>query len=400
MTKQMLSKKGGLIFMLKKYNLDFTSLKKLDFKLLTTLVLLTSFGIINIYLCTKGGVFNDPFLFTRKQLTWFFISLISICLFLTFDYRVIYQYVPIIYWITIALLIAVWIPGIGININGERGWIDLKISLLQPSEVAKFSIILMLSKLLDDMNCHINNRDNFRKILLYVSLPVGLILIQKDMGMTMVCFFIILGMMYIAGLDEKIILGGFSILVLAIALLWNSGLILQHQKDRILEFLNTNNNTTGKGYQLDQGLISIGSGGLLGYSLSLDPEVSPEYAGTHVPEVQTDFIFTAIAEQWGFIGSLFLLFLYAILIIQILKIAKKAQDRFGEFICVGMASYILFAVTQNIGMTLELLPITGITLPFISYGGSSLFTTMISMALILNIEIGTKKLTFSKSNII
>lgn len=386
--------------MLKKYKLDFTSLKKLDFKLLTTLVMLTSFGIINIYLCTKGGGFNDPYLFTKKQLIWFFISLISMCLFLTFDYRVIYQYVPIIYWITIALLIAVWIPGIGATINGERGWIDLKISLLQPSEVAKFSIILMLSKLFDDMNCHINNWDNFMRILLYVSLPMGLILIQKDMGMTMVCFFIILGMMYIAGLDLKIILGGFSTLVLVIALLWNSGLIFQHQKDRILEFLNTNSNTTGNGYQLYQGLISIGSGGLFGHSLSLNPEVSSGYAGTHVPEVQTDFIFTAIAEQWGFIGAFFLLFLYGILIIQILKIAKKARDKFGEFICVGMASYILFATTQNIGMTLELLPITGITLPFISYGGSSLFTTMISMALILNIEISAKKLTFIKSNII
>lgn len=386
--------------MLKKYKLDFTLLKKLDFKLLTTLVILTSFGIINIYLCTKGGGVNDPFLLTKKQLIWFFISLISMCLFLTFDYRVIYQYVPIIYWITIALLIAVWIPGIGATIKGERGWIDLKIFLLQPSEVAKFSIILMLAKLFDEMDCHINNWDNFRKILLYVALPMGLILIQKDMGMTMVCFFIILGMMYIAGLDEKIILGGFSILVLAIALLWNSGLIFQHQKDRILEFLNTNSNTSGNGYQLDQGLISIGSGGLFGYSLSLNPEVSQGYAATHVPVVESDFIFTAIAEQWGFIGAFILLFIYGILIIQILKIAKKARDKFGEFICVGMASYILFATTQNIGMTLGLLPITGITLPFISYGGSSLFTTMISIALILNIEIGTKRLVFSKSNII
>ncbi|MBN1053687.1 rod shape-determining protein RodA [Clostridium botulinum] len=385
--------------MLKKYKLNFISLKKLDFKLLITLVTLISFGIINIYLCTKGGVFNDPFLFTKKQLIWFFISLISMYLFLTFDYRIIYGYVPIIYWITIVLLIAVWIPGIGTTIKGERGWIDLKFFLLQPSEVAKFSIILMLAKLLYDINCNINNWGNFRKIFLYVALPMGLILIQKDMGMTMVCFFIILGMMYIAGLDAKIILGGFATLVLTIALLWNSGLIFQHQKDRIIEFLNANSNTTGKGYQLYQGLISIGSGGLFGYSLSLDPEVSPGYAGTNVPEVQTDFIFTAIAEQWGFIGALFLLFLYGLLIIQILKIARKARDKFGEFICVGMASYILFATTQNIGMTLGLLPITGITLPFISYGGSSLFTTMISIALILNIEIGTKKLAFNKSNI-
>ena len=386
--------------MIKKCGLDFTSVKKLDFKLLITLVALTLFGIINIYLCTKGGDVYEPFLYTKKQLIWFIISLISMYLFLTFDYRIIYDYVPTIYWITIGLLIVVWVPGIGTTINGARGWIDLRVSLLQPSEVAKFSIILMLGKLLDDMDCNINNVENLRKILFYVALPMGLILIQKDMGMTMVCFFIILGMMYIAGLDMKIILGGFATLIFTIVLLWNSGLIFQHQKDRIMEFLNASSDTAGKGYQLYQGLISIGSGGLFGDRLLVDPEVSPGYAGINVPEVQTDFIFTAIAEQWGFIGASFLLFLYGILIIQILKIAKKSRDKFGQFICVGIASYILFAITQNIGMTLGLLPITGITLPFISYGGSSLLTTMISMALIFNIEISTKKLNFSKSNII
>jgi len=384
--------------MVKKYNLDFRLLKEMDFKLLITLIILTLFGVINIYLCTKGGVFNDPFLFAKKQLIWFFISLVSVYLVLTFDYKIIYGYVPIIYWITIALLIAVWIPGIGTTINGERGWIDLKISLLQPSEVAKFAIILILSKLLEDMDCDINDWKNFGKVSLYAALIMGLILVQKDMGMTMVCFFIILGMVYIAGLNVKVILGGFIAIIFAIVVLWNSGLIFQHQKDRIMEFLNTDSNITGQGYQLSQGMISIGSGGVFGDSVSLDPETNTGYAGTHVPEIQTDFIFTTIAEQWGFIGSAFLLFLYGLLIIQILKIARKARDKFGELICVGMASYILFAVTQNIGMTLRLLPITGITLPFISYGGSSLWTTMISMALILNIEMRTKKLTFSKSN--
>jgi len=385
--------------MLKKYNLDFRLLKEVNFKLLITLIVITLFGIINIYLCTKGGVFNDPFLFAKKQLIWFFISLVSIYLILTFDYKVIYGYVPIVYWVTIALLIAVWIPGIGETINGERGWINLRISLLQPSEVAKFSIILILAKLLEDMDCDINNIKNFSKVSFYVALIMGLILIQKDMGMTMVCFFIILGMVYIAGLNVKVILGGFATIVLAIVILWNSGLIFQHQKDRITAFLNTDNDITGQGYQLSQGMISIGSGGLFGYSLSLDPDESPGYAGTHVPEIQTDFIFTAIAEQWGLIGCLFLLFLYGLLIIEILKIARKARDKFGELICVGMASYILFAITQNIGMTLRLLPITGITLPFISYGGSSLWTTMISMALILNVDMRTKKLTFSKLNL-
>lgn len=376
--------------MLKKYTIDF--------KLLTNILAIALFGIVNIYLCTKGSDVTDPFMFTKKQLVWLLISLVSMYIILIFDYRVIYSYVPVVYWITIALLIAVWIPGIGAKINGERGWLNLRVFYLQPSEIAKFAIILVMAKLLEDMECKINDVNNLFKIACYVSLPMGLILIQKDMGMTMVCFFIILGIVYIAGLDKKIILGGVSILALSILILWNSGLIFEHQKDRIIEFLNADNDITGQGYQLFQGIISIGSGGFHGNNLSFNPKVSPGYAGSHVPEVQTDFIFTSVAEHWGFLGSVVLLILYGVLVMQILNIAKRARNKFGELICVGIASYILFAVTQNIGMTLRILPITGITLPFVSYGGSSLWTTMISMALVLNIELQTRKSMFGKSH--
>ena len=383
--------------MFNEHNTKSDFLKYLNFKLLVNLIVIVLFGILNIYLCTNVNYPDHPFIFAKKQLIWFGISLISMYLILKYDYRIIYRYVPIIYWGTVILLIAVWIPGIGAKINGARGWINLKVFMLQPAEIAKFSIMLMLSKLINDMEGKINNVKNLAKIAIYLAIPMFLILIQKDMGMTMVCFFVALGILFIAGLDLKIIFWGFASLISIIVILWNTNLILKHQKDRILEFISSESDVTGQGYQLAQGIIGIGSGGIFGNELSLKAAESSSYTATHVPEIQTDFIFTSIAEQWGFIGGVFLILLYVLLILQILKIAKRSPDKFGEFVCVGLASYILFAITQNIGMTLKMLPITGITLPFISYGGSSLWTSLIAMALILNIDLTRKKSIFAKS---
>ena len=352
------------------------------------------FGILNIYLATKGS--STPFFFAKKQLIWFCISLVVIYFLLAVDYRIIYRYVPIFYWLAIVLLIAVWIPGIGITVNGARGWINLGVMKLQPAEVAKFAIILSLAKHLDEIDCQVNNIKNLFKIAMLVLLPVALILIQPDMGMAMVCFFIVLGMLFIAGLDKRIIYGGFCALLVGVLVLWNSGLILPHQKARILSFVSTDmDDSSGNGYQLSQSLIGIGSGGLKGSSsISLSPTVSPGYAGTHVPEIQTDFIFAAIGEQWGLAGAVFLLFLYGVLIVRMVTIARMSDDRFGSLVCIGMVSYFLFAITQNIGMTIGLLPITGITFPLVSYGGSSLLTTSVAVGLVLNIGMRRRKIHF------
>ncbi|MGG7176787.1 rod shape-determining protein RodA [Clostridium paraputrificum] len=381
--------------LLSRYKLDFRLIREIDKALLFSTIGLILFGILNIYLSTKGGVFETlgPYYFAKKQLIWFFVSMVALYFFVAIDYTIIYRYVPIFYWGSVALLVAVWIPGIGKTVNGARGWINIGMTL-QPAELAKFAIILMLAKLLDDMDCEINNIKNLTKLAIYCLIPVGLIVIQPDMGMTMVCFFIILGMLFIAGLDKRIIGGGFLILFVAVVVLWNSGLILPHQKARIVSFMNPEADDSANGYQLNQALVGIGSGGLIGTKPSMDPDVSPGYAGTHVPEVQTDFIFSAIAEQWGLVGALFLLFLYGVLITKMVNIARRAKDRFGSLICIGMVSYFLFAITQNIGMTIGLIPITGITLPLVSYGGSSLLTTTMAVALVLNIGMRKKKIHF------
>lgn len=377
-----------------KYKLDFRLMRDIDKWLLFAMISIILFGVLNIYLATKGS--TAPFYYAKKQIIWFFVSMVVIYFLLAIDYRIVYRYVPVFYWFSIVLLIAVWLPGIGITVNGARGWINLGVMKLQPAEVAKFAIILMLAKQLDEIDCEVNNIKNLFKLGIYVMIPVGLILIQPDMGMSMVCFFIVLGMLFIAGLDKRIIYGGFCAILVGVLVLWNSGLILPHQKARILSFVSADtDDSSGNGYQLSQSLIGIGSGGLVGSSTpTLDPTVSPGYAGTHVPEIQTDFIFAAVAEQWGLLGAVFLLTLYGILIVRMIVIARQSKDRFASLVCIGMVSYFLFAITQNIGMTIGLLPITGITLPLVSYGGSSLLTTSVAVALVLNIGMRKRKIHF------
>ena len=377
---------------LSRYKLDFKLIREIDKGLLFSAIALMLYGMFNIYLCTKGDA--APFFFVKKQFMWFIISMVALYFLVAVDYSVIYRYVPIFYWGSVILLLCVWIPGIGVKVNGARGWINIGISNLQPAELAKFGIILMVAKLLEEMDYEVNNLRNIIKIGIYCMIPVSLILIQPDMGMTMVCFFIVLGMLFIAGLNRRIIIGGFSALLIGVVVLWNSGLILPHQKARITAFMNPETDTSAQGYQLNQSLIGIGSGGVVGTRPSLDPEVSPGYAGTHVPEIQTDFIFAAIGEQWGFLGAMLLLLLYGILITKMINIARKAKDRFASLVCIGLVSYFLFAITQNIGMTIGLIPITGITLPLISYGGSSLLTTTMAVGLVLNIGMRKKKIHF------
>ena len=377
--------------MFKQLKLDIRLIREIDKTILVSTILLILYGTLNIYLCTKGsyGLF-----YPKKQITYFVLAIIALYVFITIDYTIILNYVPIFYWGTVILLLVGLIPGIGAVVNGARGWIRIGGQSIQPSEFAKLGIILMLAKKLDDMDGKINDVKNFFILVFYAAVPVVFILNQPDMGMSMVCFFIVLGIFYTIGLDIKIIGGGLMCGVLAIILVWNSGIIQPYQKARFTGFLNPAADDAKTGYHLTQSLIGIGSGGILGSRPSLNIDGSVGYAAQNVPEVETDFIFSAISEQYGFLGAMVLLTLYGFLIYKMISIARTSKDIFGSVVCVGIISYFLFAITQNIGMTIGLLPITGITLPLISFGGSSLLTTVISIALVINIGMRRKKIYF------
>jgi len=381
---------GDVLF--KQLKMDVRLIKEIDKTALISLILLILYGILNIYLCTKG--MDNGAQFVRKQVYAFILSLLVLYIFMAVDYTIICDYVPIFYWGSVILLLAAMIPGIGIVVNGARGWIGFGSFQVQPAEFAKIGIILMLAKRLDEMDGKINDVKNFFILVFYAAVPVLIIVRQPDMGMSMVCFFIVLGIFFVMGLDIKIIGGGLMCLVLLISIVWNSGLIEPYQKARFTGFLDPAADDAKTGYHLIQSEIAIGSGGILGSRPSLKNDKSTGYAAQNVPEVQTDFIFAAISEQWGFLGATLLIVLYGFLIYKMISIARTSKDIFGSVICVGIVSYFLFAIFQNIGMTIGLMPITGITLPLISYGGSSLLTTVVSVGLVINVGMRRKKIHF------
>ncbi len=376
--------------MLGKLKLDLKILKELDFTLLLASIMTVLFGCLNIYLATKGS--PETLNSFKKQLLFLGLSIVVIYFMLLIDYIMLKNY-ALIFYILSTLLLAVT-PFLGKTINGATGWIRIGGFSMQPSELAKIAIIILVAKKLEDMDGKINDVKNFFILAAYIIVPVLFIVKQPDMGMTMVCFFSVLGMFFIAGLDMRIIGGGLLSLVVAIVIVWNSGLIHTYQKARLTSFLNPEADELNTGLQLTQSMIGIGSGGVFGTGADLNINATTGYVAQNVPEKQTDFIFAVVGEHWGTLGAIFLLTLYGIIIYRMLVISRTSKDLLGKMICVGFASYFLFAILQNIGMTIGLMPITGITLPLVSSGGSSLLTTMMSIGLVLNIGMRKKKINF------
>lgn len=372
--------------MLNKLKLDMKLLKELDFGLLITSVIIVLYGIANIFLVTK----NIPnATFTKKQLIVLAVSLVVLYLILLVDYTIVKGFVGLFYWSTILMLL--YTKFFGRVINGARGWIFIGSFSIQPAELAKIAIIFMFAKKLEDMDGKINDFKNFLILCLYAAIPMILILKQPDMGMTMVCFFTVLGVMFIAGLDKKVIIGGLMTVVTSIVVLWNSSLMKPYWKKRLTTFLDPDAYELGDGLQLKNSMIAIGSGGVFGGKI-MSSGVS--YASVFVPEIQTDMIFSGIAENWGIIGAMLLLFLYGVVVYKMVNIAKNSKDIFGSIVAGGFVATLLFSILQNIGMTIGIMPITGITLPFVSYGGSSLLTNFMVLGLILNIGMRKKKINF------
>lgn len=375
--------------LLHNFKFDFKKFKELDKWMLFSIICIVSFGIINIYLATKAhyGIF-----YPRKQFIFFMLSLVLLYFVLAVNYNAIKGFTRMFYWGSIALLVLVLL--IGKTVNGAQGWIDLGVISLQPAEIAKMATIMMMGVKLEELEGNINTIKNFFILGIYAIIPAALIVIQPDMGMTMVLFFMVLGVYFIGGLDKKVILYGIGGILVAIVVLWNSGLIQDYQKARITSFRNPEADTSDSGYHLRQSLIGIGSGGFFGEHNSLANDKTGGYASQYVPEVETDFIFAQIGEQWGTVGAITLLTLYGILISRMISIAKGAKEYFGKCVAIGMVAYFLFAIWQNIGMTIGLMPITGITLPLVSYGGSSLLTTILSLGIVLNIGMNKNKIRF------
>ncbi|MBP7805875.1 MAG: rod shape-determining protein RodA [Candidatus Planktophila sp.] len=301
------------------------------------------------------------------------------------DYRLLRAYTPIVWGLGVLGLIIVLIPGLGAEINGARAWIALPGGFqIQPAELAKISIIVGMSMILSERT-HDSNEPNSRDVLqslVIAGIPVLLILIQPDMGTVFIISAAVVTIIAVSGASSRWVVALLLIAIIGAFGATKAGVINSYQVNRLQSFVNPNADSLGSGYQLRQARITVGSGGLFGTGLFDGPQTS----GRFVPEQQTDFIFTVAGEQLGFVGSAGIVLLYLIILMRAFAIARRTNDPYGRLVATGVTAWFAFQIFENIGMTLGLMPMTGVPLPFLSYGGSSMFATLIGFGLLQNVH--------------
>ncbi|OGX19232.1 MAG: rod shape-determining protein RodA, partial [Omnitrophica WOR_2 bacterium RBG_13_44_8] len=333
-----------------------------DFYILVTVILLSLYGCLIIYSATGFGniaMSVDPFYFLRRQLIFFITGMIIFVILSFFDYYKIKRYWIPLYLINIAILIIVLF--LGESIHSSTSWLGWGIFKLQPSEFAKIWIILSYAAFLSERKGQVSTfKDFFYSILLF-GIPIFLIMLQPDLGTASVYIGILIGMMFVA--EVRFLFIGIAAVLgtTSIFLVLRFGLIKDYIIKRFIVFLNPNVDPFGAGYNLTQSKIAIGSGQILGKGLFLGTQTNLNY----IPEHHTDFVFSVLGEELGLVGAAVLLVLYMILVWRCFHVARKSKDLFGVYICVGVASLLICQSFVNIGMTIGLMPITGIPLPFI-----------------------------------
>lgn len=367
------------------FNLKRKSLKKFDFVLFTTVILLCIFGLIMIRSATLS---YDTLKHVKSQSIATGVGIVAILVLVLLDYHFLGKlYIPI-YVISNLLLIAVLIWGFGKEQWGADSWLKIGPIIFQPSEFVKVGLVISLSKYIDINKEKINEPFTLLKVLAFAFFPVILILKQPDAGTAMVFIFFIAIMLFIAEIKWKYI--GYSLLagLLSLPVLWFK--LDVYQKNRFFNFLDPERDTSNTGYQAMQGKIAIGAGKI--YGRGLFQGVFTQY--NYIPEKQTDFIFAVIGEELGFVGGVTLIFFYFIMLSRLIKIAKDSNDLFGSLMVVGFTSILIFHIWENIGMTIGLMPITGIPLPFLSHGGTFQLINLVCIGIALSVGIHRDGLNF------
>jgi rod shape determining protein RodA len=301
------------------------------------------------------------------------------------DYRLLRAYTPIIWLASVIGLVIVLIPGLGSEINGARAWIALPGGFqIQPAELAKIAIIVGIAMILADRdNAHEDPTDlDVLKALAIAAVPVLLIVAQPDLGTVLIICAAILAMIGASGAPARWVVGLLILAIVGIFTAVQTGAVSQYQIARLQSFVDPSADPQSTGYQLRQSRITIGSGGILGKGLFNGPQTN----GRFVPEQQTDFIFTVAGEELGFIGCSVILALYLLFFLRAFAICRRSSDLFGRLVCIGVIAWFSFQAFENIGMTMGLMPMTGVPLPFLSYGGSSMFANLIGVGLLQNVH--------------
>lgn len=374
------------------------ALKVIDKPFILALATLIVFGLV-ILTSASGGINSDaPLYYVQKQLISLVIGIGLVLVMLSVDYGQVNRYNNLIYVLTNILLIVVLV--LGTEQRGLQGWISIGGFNLQVAEFAKIMIILCFADFLAKRQGMLHTLRDMLPCFIYMGLPILLVMAQPDLGTALVFVAITMGMMFVAGANPRILLwiifGALALTVLALFLHVQFGMWLpleDYQIKRLTVFMDPYNDGQGgrgAGWNIIQSLVAIGSGGLFGKGLFQGTQAQLNF----LPEHHTDFIFAVVGEEFGFIGAGLLLLLFAVVLLRAIFIAYNAKDFFSTLVAIGIISMWLFHIFENIGMSIGLMPITGVPLPFISYGGSFMLANMIAVGLLLDINIKGKKIVF------
>ena len=357
-------------------------MKKIDYKLLLSVIIICLFGILMIYSSSSiwsEFKYNDSFRYLKLQSIFFIIGLFIMNFVSKIDYHFYYKKSNIILLCCFILLILVLIPGLGQVRNGSRSWFGFGGLGIQPSEFMKLGLIIFTSKyLVNNIKDVRNIKKGVLPILAITFIAFILIMLEPDLGSGAILLVTIIGLLFISGVNLS-----FFIKIGIIGLLGLFGLIIvaPYRIKRITAFLNPWDDPLGTGFQSIQSMYAIGPGGLFG--MGLFNSIQKHF---YLPEPQTDFIFSIICEEFGIVGILIVSCLFIFIIYRIIKVALSCNDLFPKFLSFGIAFQLSFQIILNLGVVTALFPVTGVTLPFLSYGGSSLIITMISIGIVLNIS--------------
>jgi rod shape determining protein RodA len=354
-----------------------------DVVLVGTAIIVAIIGVIMVYSATRGNLLAEGYsteYYLKRQALYVVLGIAAMVVMALIDYRRLESVAMIIYWAIVFSLVLVLSP-IGSPALGSARWFSFGPVQLQPSEFAVLAFILAVATYCSRRNEGLSWPDVFR-VLILAGIPIVLVMAQPDLGTAIIMTIVLLVMLAVAGLPGRIlvmlIIGAVAVVVVSVA----GGLLHPYQIARITSFLHqssSNPNAQAGIYNLQQAKLAIGSGGMFGSGLLHGAETNLGY----VPEQQTDFIFTAVGEQLGFVGATVVLAMLGLICFRILRTAQLARDTFGRLLCTGIFAFIAFSVFQNAGMTMGIMPITGIPLPFLSYGGTAVvcFFTGVGMSL-------------------
>ncbi|MCI8444873.1 MAG: putative lipid II flippase FtsW [Bacilli bacterium] len=354
----------------------------IDYGLLISVILISIFGIIMIYSASYVWAeykFHNPFKFVINQGVFFLLGLVFMYVISKIDYRLYYEKATPLVITCFILLVLVLIPGIGTVRNGSRSWFGIGSFGIQPSEFMKLALIIFTAKYLVKNEKQMTDiKKGVLPILSLTLLVFGIIMLQPDFGTGMIIVMSIMGLIFVGGVPFKFFL---RMGMLGMAGIVGLIAVAPYRLERILSFLNPWKDPLGSGFQIIQSLYAIGPGGLFGYGF-----LNSRQKHFYLPEPQTDFIFSIISEEFGFLGVIIVVGLFLIILTRAFKIARKSQDMFAKYLTFGIAFQIGFQAILNLMVVTGLIPVTGVTLPFLSYGGSSLLITMSSIGIILNIS--------------